>query len=579
MKRLGWAAAFVAAACLPAQSFSPYYNQGNVARWDFSYPFLDPGVFNHTTKAIRYFIGSETATVANRTAELNAIRASFAQWQAIPGTILKFEEAGLATTDVDIFLGDGRNLVFWAKTTTVNGGHDNIASLAGLTLVALEVDTNRILEADTALNAAVFSWTTDFNGPPSAARFVEGTMLHEIGHFLGLDHTPLGGATVIDGGPGVGPSAGLSSDEVAAAHFLYPAVGTLSQLGTISGTVRLNGAGIRGALVTAEAPNGIAVSATASDASGNYALPALPPGAYSLRVSPLDPDSKAPSESLFRGKDIAPDFGATVTAFKPVENVPATVTARGVATVNFAVPAGEPAFRVQQISKPSAFAAAPSPVRHAVGLTPGSTVYLGAAGVALPADAVFSISGDGLSIGPMIFEPSRFGAMNLLQAAVTVAADAAPGLRTLTVRRGADVAFANGYIEVMSQTPDYNFDGLNDRFQRQHFPLWTAPEAGPAADPDNDRFSNAFEALTGTNPTDPQSFKFLIERVDLVGPQARVTWKSDVGKQYQLFGKADVAGSAWEPIGGPITATSASAEQVDAGANGAAKFYKLKLLP
>src|SRR6185503_13216215 len=167
--------------------------------------------------------------------------------------------------------GDGTNSVFWTTRASVAsayipGGVD-MSSRAAYTLVALDAQ-NRIIEADTALNARIFSWFTDYNNTASGAQFVESIVLHEIGHFLGLDHTPVGGATVIDGGPGIGPAVGLSSDDIAAARFLYGAPGTLSQYGTIAGTVRMNGVGIHGAIVTAETPQGNVVSATATDSAG-----------------------------------------------------------------------------------------------------------------------------------------------------------------------------------------------------------------------------------------------------------------------------------------------------------------------
>ena len=43
-------------------------------------------VVNPLTKAIRYFLASDAYSAANAAAELNAVRASFAQWHAIAGT-------------------------------------------------------------------------------------------------------------------------------------------------------------------------------------------------------------------------------------------------------------------------------------------------------------------------------------------------------------------------------------------------------------------------------------------------------------------------------------------------------------
>ena len=564
-----------ALALRPVTAFSPYYANGNPARWDFNYTGADPRAFNTTTKAIRYYIGN-SATTAKRTAELNAIRASVAQWQAIPGTVLKFEEAGAAPAGLDdIVLGDGTNSVFWTTRSSVAGV--SMIGRSGYTLVLLD-EQNRVLEADIALNAWLYSWFTDFSNTNSGAQFVETTVLHEIGHLLGLDHTPVGGATVVDGGPGLGTGVGLSSDEIAAARFLYPAIASANQVGTISGTVRLNGVGIRGAIVTAETTNGIAISSTPSDSSGFYRLPALPTGSYNVHVSPLDPDSASATSSLFRARDIAGDFGTAVTAFKATENTSATVSAGATTTLNLNVTGGEPAFRIEQMMKPTTLANAPSPVRYGVAVNPGDTLYVGVYGAAIPADATLSITGNGIAIQNVTYEPNRFGAQHLLKAQITIATNATAGLRTIVVRRGTEIAYANGYFEVSAPAPDYNFDNLDDRFQRRYFPLFTSTEAGPTADPDADRFSNAFEELTGSNPTNAASFNFFIESVDFGRGAPRVIWKSDVGKQYQLYATTNVIGANWQLVGSPVTAITNISFQADANGPGL-KFYKLRLLP
>src|SRR5688500_18040662 len=175
-----WFVVILFAVMAPAgTAFSPYYANGNPARWDFNYTGADPKAFNTTTKAIRFYLGN-SATTANRTAELNAIRASFAQWQAIAGTVIKFEEAGSAPATMDaIVSGDGMNSVFWTTKSTVAG--KSMVGRSGYTVVLLD-GQNRVVEADIALNAWLYAWFTDFNNTTSGGQFVEATALHEIGH-------------------------------------------------------------------------------------------------------------------------------------------------------------------------------------------------------------------------------------------------------------------------------------------------------------------------------------------------------------------------------------------------------------
>jgi hypothetical protein len=81
-----------------SRAFVPYINNtGQALRWNLDNSSAPTNNFNRQTKAIRYYIGGAGWSARNRTNELNAIRASFAQWQAISGTRLKFEEAGVLT--------------------------------------------------------------------------------------------------------------------------------------------------------------------------------------------------------------------------------------------------------------------------------------------------------------------------------------------------------------------------------------------------------------------------------------------------------------------------------------------------
>ncbi|MDX1951430.1 MAG: carboxypeptidase regulatory-like domain-containing protein [Verrucomicrobiota bacterium] len=565
---------------LSAYSFVPYVENGNPLRWNIETGTYHPNLVNPSTKAIRYFIGAETYSTGNRAAELNAIRVSFDQWQSVPGTTLKFEEGGLLPGTLTIDLEDNTNVIFWTKTRFVAG--NDMSGRAGFSSILYSVN-NEILQADIVLNGFETSWITDFTNTISASRFVEAVVCHEIGHFIGLDHTPVGGATVIDGGGGISTEAGLSVDEIAAARYLYPAPGLSSSLGEIRGTVTKNGAPILGAMVTAEDMNGNVAAGTVTDASGNYALPMLSPGNYNVRVSPLDPASSSKNNSLIRGIDIAfVPYNDADTSFLATDNSNVVVTAGGMATQSFAVTAGLPPFRISSISKPTPFTEADSLNRFAMSVRQGqSNLFVGVSSTTLPSDATLQITGNGISTGPTIYKPNRFaGGIHLLSLQFSVSSNAIPGLRSFVVSRGGDRAYANGYLEILPPVADHNFDGLDDLFQRRYFARFTAPEAASGSDPDGDRFGNGFEFRTGTDPTNPNSFSFLIQQIRISRGSAVVTFKSEAGKQYQLYFKEALAPSDdWAAVGQVKQATGDLTEIVDSGNSSGNRFYKLELLP
>ena len=163
--------------------------------------------------------------------------------------------------------------------------------------------------------------------------------------------------------------------------------------------------------------------------------------------------------------------------------------------------------------------------------------------------------------------------MNFVSVPIDVASNATPGLRSFVLQRGTDIAYANGFLEIQASIPDFNFDGLDDRFQRKYFELFTAPEAGPGADPDGDGVSNQAEYLAGTNPT------LRIESVRLDARGSTITWQSAPQKSYQLWSRRDLAGDRWQTVGSPVMATGALTEFTDSSATNNFRFYRVQVLP
>jgi hypothetical protein len=535
---------------------------------------------NPSTHALRYFLASDAFSTTNTAAELNALRASFGQWQSVSGTHLKFEDAGLVAPGIDIDLDDNRNIVFWTKSSPfVFGGMANISGALGRTFTSFFSDGS-IVESDIVLNGFDFDWFTDFTATNSTFQFIESTALHEIGHMIGLVHSPVGGASMMwVGGEGVDTQAGLSSDEVSAARAHYPSNAQVAMLGAVRGQITKAGIGVLGASVILETAAGNAVAGTVTRTTGDYELTAVLPGVHQLRVLPLDPSSAF--DWLIRGRDIEPDYNGADTSFLPTPNVPAVLTAGSTNTFNVELTTGSQPFRIAYIrattTNANSYAWAPLPTTLRIGQ---SNVTVGVASADLPtSDATLTITGDGLIQGPNSFLANPFGSgLNFISTRVTVLSNATPGLRSFVVQRNGDIAYASGFVEVLPRAADYNFDGVADVFQRRYFPLWTAPIAGPAMDPDSDGFPNSSEAVAGTNPTNTLS-RLKIDSVTTSMSGALVTWQSVPGKRYQLSRKAVLGPGAWDLVGTPVTASGATAQALDPAGVSGAKFYRVEVLP
>ena len=564
-----------------AGAFVLDFNASNQARqWSLVTPpvSVPTNSVNRTTKAIRYFIASDGYSTTNTAAELNAVRASFAQWQSIPGILLKFEEGGLVAPGIDVKVDDGTNVVFWTKTTTVvNGGTSDISGALGVTFSSFQSD-NTMIEADIVLNGNLYSWATDFTNTASLSYFVDGVLLHEIGHFIGLNHSPVGGATMLSrGGAGIGTQVGLSSDEVAAARTLYPSNNLAGGFGAVKGQVTKSGTNVFWAAVYAESSAGNLVAGTVTRTNGTYELPFLPPGTYQIRVAPLDPNAGA---RLVSGPDIKSAFGAADTSFLAT-NLSTTVSAGVTNTLNAVVVNAAPAFRITSIRSATAdsnsYSSSSSPTIISVGQ---SNLTVGVHGASLPANgsgATLTITGDGLTLGPTTFN-NVFGGLNTMSVTIKVSSNATPGLRSFLVTQGTNVAYAHGFLEILPASLDYNFDGLDDVFQRTYFPLFTAANAAPGADPDGDGFPNSFEFTAGTVPTNSASV-LRVQSTTTTAGGTTVVWQSVVGKRYQVSSRMNFSGANWLDIGTLVTAAASSAQFLDVTATSGQRFYRVRALP
>lgn len=509
---------------------------GNPLRWPFDQPNLvHTNSLNPSTHAIRYHIASDAWSAAHRSEEIESVRASFDPWQAIPGVAIRFEFAGLVPPETPLHTSDHTNLVYWTREDKfVNGGRDDIRFSLALTYLS---STNGVIhEADIVLNGRTYSWFTNPLETSPNRIFVESTMLHEIGHLLGLDHSPAGGATMFpNGGDGIDAYLGLSSDDIAAARALYGRETDRTRRSSLHGRVTLRGEPLPGAVVALEDIHGNLVAANPTRIDGTFEMAGLDPGTYQARIFPLDPNDA--SQFLARGRDLSTYFltNAIQTQFAPVVRTNLQLLPGTTLGADFEAISSSPSPRITSIRIPGS---SQDPIFHsalAALARPGqSNLVVGVFSPEFPVvGGVLRVTGTGIRVGPTQMDAG--GNLRGRSALIQIDPNAVPGMRSLLVEwPDGSWSAAHGFLDIQPASRDDNFDGFPDEYQRLHFPRFTAPEASPAADPDGDGADNAHEYASGTDPQQASSvFKILSVEVNAGGGAVR--FLSLPGKRYRLF--------------------------------------------
>lgn len=186
---------------------------------------------------------------------------------------------------------------------TVAGGSDNLVTFTdpapyenGLcskdfvacALLGFDPGSGEIITASVAFNPSKRHSVRGYDGTNDIGL----VMLHEFGHMMGLDHSPLGNAIMA-------PAAelettGLTGPRYASRQLSWDDTSTLRsaygfpiEVAAITGTVRYNDQPVPSAHVVAMTENGLTITSSQSQADGTYRLD-VPPGNYYLLVEPLD---------------------------------------------------------------------------------------------------------------------------------------------------------------------------------------------------------------------------------------------------------------------------------------------------
>jgi len=149
------------------------------------------------------------------------------------------------------------------------------------------------------------------------------TLVHELGHTMGLQHTLTSSVMATQTTSTSSRATPLGADDMAGISLLYPAAGYLATVGSISGSVTLNGNGVNLASVVAIPPSGPAISSL-TNPDGSYQINGIPAGIYYyVYVHPLPPPiaglETTPDNIALpvdaNGNSIQPNYTAFATQF------------------------------------------------------------------------------------------------------------------------------------------------------------------------------------------------------------------------------------------------------------------------
>jgi hypothetical protein len=164
-----------------------------------------------------------------------------------------------------------------------------------------------------------------FSGPSYSEEFFV-TVVHEFGHTMGLQHTLASSVMSTFWTSGSTKANPLGADDIAGISLLYPADKYLSTVGSISGTVSMNGKGLNLASVVAISPSNPAIS-TLTNPDGKYQINGIPQGVYFVYVHPLPPpvEGEGSPDNIFfphdsTGTFLVPDTGFATQFYPNTQN-------------------------------------------------------------------------------------------------------------------------------------------------------------------------------------------------------------------------------------------------------------------
>jgi hypothetical protein len=235
---------------------------------------------NWSSSTISYNIHTAGSDDITDNSHIPAIEHAFQSWTDVEGSQINLTR-GTDTTSGSTS-GSGHTVTF--DESNSSGYFPSGSGIVAITPISYMLADGRITDADILFNGNQFTFST--NQTPGTFD-VQDVLTHEVGHFIGLDHSPVVSGTMW---PYVSNTQwlhrSLSQDDEAGAV----AVATGSNQTKVTGTIRQpNGSSaLAGAIVSASLTDGRFAASTITNSNGNFTLRGMPAGDYYIHIAPLE---------------------------------------------------------------------------------------------------------------------------------------------------------------------------------------------------------------------------------------------------------------------------------------------------
>ncbi len=139
---------------------------GNLLTWD------------RNALPIKFWINIDEPESQESKAKVSAVIRAFKSWETVPDSLASFHYAGITPLNTPAF--DGVNLVTWVREGWTHDSDETAYTTLWVT------NTGEILDADIELNEENFDWSVDGE---TELMDIQNSLTHEVGHFMGLDHS------------------------------------------------------------------------------------------------------------------------------------------------------------------------------------------------------------------------------------------------------------------------------------------------------------------------------------------------------------------------------------------------------